>query len=60
MNMTNDNLDILSPRERKVLKMRFGEGKTLAEIAEQLCVTRERARQLEAKALRKLKQEACR
>ena len=60
MNMTNDNLDILSPRERKVLKMRFGEGKTLAEIAEQLCVTRERVRQLEAKALRKLKQEVCR
>lgn len=60
MNMTNDNLDILSPRERKVLKMRFGEGKTLAEIAERLCMTRERARQLEAKALRKLKQEVCR
>ena len=60
MNMTNDNLDILSPRERKVLKMRLGEGKTLTEIAEQLCVTRERARQLEAKALRKLKQEVCR
>lgn len=60
MNMTNDNLDILSPRERKVLKMRFGEGKTLAEIAEQLCVTRERVRQIEAKALRKLKQEVCR
>jgi RNA polymerase primary sigma factor len=60
MNMTNDNLDILSPRERNVLKMRLGEGKTLAEIAEQLCVTRERVRQLEAKALRKLKQEVCR
>ena len=59
MNMTNDNLDILSPRERKVLKMRFGEGMTLAEIAERLCVTRERVRQLEAKALRKLKQEVC-
>ena len=60
MNMANDNLDILSPRERKVLKMRLGEGKTLTEIAEQLCVTRERSRQLEAKALRKLKQEVCR
>ena len=58
--MNTEDYDILSPRERKVLQMRLGEGKTLAEIAEQLCVTRERARQLEAKALRKLKQEVCR
>ena len=58
--MNTEDYDILSPRERKVLQMRLGEGKTLAEIADRLCVTRERARQLEAKALRKLKQEVCR
>lgn len=49
---------ILSPRELQVIKMRFGldsEEKTLEEVGKFLQVTRERARQLEAKALRKLK-----
>ena len=55
--MNTEDYDILSPRERKVLQMRLGEGKTLAEIADRLCVTKERARQIEARALRKLKSE---
>ena len=49
----------LTPREERVLKMRFGIGKdtdhTLEEIDQQFSVTRERLRQIEAKALRKLK-----
>jgi RNA polymerase primary sigma factor len=52
-------LDILTPREAKVLCMRFGidtdTDYTLEEVGNQLDVTRERARQIEAKALRKLK-----
>lgn len=50
----------LSEREAKVLKMRFGLGNgnehTLEEVGQQFKVTRERIRQIEAKALRKLKQ----
>jgi RNA polymerase primary sigma factor len=52
-------LSTLSDREAKVLKMRFGlEGKnpmTLEEVGKEFGVTRERIRQIEAKALRKLK-----
>lgn len=52
-------LDKLSPRESKVLMMRFGIGMntdhTLEEIGKQFDVTRERIRQIEAKALRKLR-----
>lgn len=52
-------LDNLSPREAKVLMMRFGVGMntdhTLEEIGKQFDVTRERIRQIEAKALRKLR-----
>ena len=52
-------LDGLSPREAKVLRMRFGidmsSDHTLDEVGRQLDVTRERIRQIEAKALRKLK-----
>ncbi len=52
-------LDTLSPRESKVLKMRFGleDGKeyTLEEVGLEFDVTRERIRQIEAKALRKLR-----
>ena len=50
----------LNERETKILKMRFGlnNGRehTLEEVGEQFKVTRERIRQIEAKALRKLKQ----
>ena len=49
----------LTPREERVLRMRFGIGlntdHTLAEVGQQFSVTRERIRQIEAKALRKLK-----
>ena len=52
-------LDGLSPREAKVVRMRFGIGMssdhTLEEVGKQFDVTRERVRQIEAKALRKLK-----
>ena len=51
-------LDTLTPREKKVLQMRFGidDGKprTLEEVGKEFDVTRERIRQIEAKALRKL------
>ncbi len=49
----------LTPREERVLRMRFGSGMntdhTLEEVGQQFSVTRERIRQIEAKALRKLK-----
>jgi len=52
-------LDTLTPREAKVLRMRFGiemtSDHTLEEVGKQFDVTRERIRQIEAKALRKLK-----
>jgi len=52
-------LDTLSPREKKVLIMRFGledgKPKTLEEVGREFRVTRERIRQIEAKAIRKLK-----
>jgi RNA polymerase primary sigma factor len=54
-----DILDSLSERERKVLEMRFGlldgQGRTLEEVGQAFGVTRERIRQIEAKALRKLR-----
>jgi RNA polymerase primary sigma factor len=54
-----DILDSLSERERKVLEMRFGlvdgQGRTLEEVGQEFGVTRERIRQIEAKALRKLR-----
>ncbi len=56
---TRKVLGTLSPREEQVLKMRFGIGKggnhTLEEVGQDFEVTRERIRQIEAKALRKLK-----
>ncbi|MDM8521641.1 RNA polymerase sigma factor RpoD [Anaerolineales bacterium HSG6] len=52
-------LDSLSDRERRVLEMRFGlndgQGRTLEEVGVEFGVTRERIRQIEAKALRKLR-----
>jgi RNA polymerase primary sigma factor len=52
-------LALLSPREERVVRMRFGIGRsadyTLAEVGQQFSVSRERIRQIEAKALRKLK-----
>ncbi len=55
----HDVLETLSPRERKVLVMRFGledgKPKTLEEVGKEFRVTRERIRQIEAKAIRKLK-----
>ena len=52
-------LSTLTPREERVLRMRFGIGMTsdhtLEEVGQQFAVTRERIRQIEAKALRKLK-----
>ncbi len=52
-------LATLTPREEKVLRMRFGIGErgehTLEEVGREFSVTRERIRQIEAKALRKLR-----
>src|SRR6266446_2733827 len=56
---TTQVLACLTPREERILRMRFGIGMdsdhTLAEVGKQFSVTRERIRQIEAKALRKLK-----
>ena len=55
-----DVLDTLTPREEKVLRLRFGledgRSRTLEEVGKEFNVTRERIRQIEAKALRKLRQ----
>ena len=57
--VTADVLESLTPREAKVLRMRFGidmnTDHTLEEVGKQFDVTRERIRQIEAKALRKLR-----
>ena len=57
--VVKDILDSLTPREAKVLRMRFGiemsTDHTLEEVGKQFDVTRERIRQIEAKALRKLR-----
>lgn len=54
-----DVLDSLTQRERKVLSLRFGlqdgYSRTLEEVGKQFNVTRERIRQIEAKALRKMR-----
>jgi RNA polymerase primary sigma factor len=56
---TENVLKTLTPREEKVIKMRFGVGDgsehTLEEVGQNFAVTRERIRQIEAKALRKLR-----
>jgi RNA polymerase primary sigma factor len=55
----SDVLSSLSERERRVLELRFGLGdgysRTLEEVGKQFRVTRERIRQIEAKALRKMR-----
>ena len=55
----NEVLDTLTERERNVLRLRFGlddgRGRTLEEVGKEFNVTRERIRQIEAKALRKLR-----
>ena len=55
----DDVLDTLSPREMRVLELRFGlkdgRNRTLEEVGREFGVTRERIRQIEAKALRKLR-----
>ena len=57
---TTDLLAVLTPREERILRLRFGIGmkssQTLEEVGKQFSVTRERIRQLEARALRKLAQ----
>ena len=57
--MTEQVLNTLTPREERVIKMRFGleDGTehTLEEVGQNFAVTRERIRQIEAKALRKLR-----
>jgi len=58
VSVVEEKLDSLSPREAKMLRLRFGIGceeHTLEEVGKVLDVTRERARQIEAKALRHLK-----
>jgi len=62
-NITADILDSLPPREAKVLRIRFGIGMntdhTLKEVGKQFGLTRERIRQIEAKALSKLRNSPC-
>ena len=58
--ITDEVLATLSPREEKVIKLRYGIGTqgeehTLEEVGKDFDVTRERIRQIEAKALRKLR-----
>ena len=52
-------LDTLTPREKRVLELRYGledgRSRTLEEVGQEFNVTRERIRQIEAKALRKLR-----
>ena len=59
---TNKALQRLSPREERVLRMRYGLGacdeQTLEEVGQHFCVSRERIRQIEAKAMTKLRRQA--
>ena len=58
---TTRALASLNPREERIIRLRFGIGtgtdRTLAEVSQQFSVSRERIRQIEAKALRKLKRQ---
>ena len=55
----NSNREVLTDREKKVLELRFGlkdsVSRTLEEVGHEFKVTRERIRQIEAKALKRLK-----
>lgn len=55
----NEMLSIITPREKRVIELRFGtkdgQGRTLKEVSQEFNRTRERIRQIEAKALRKLR-----
>jgi len=57
--LVEDMLGMLTPREAKILRLRFGIGvpsdQTLAEVGDQFQITGNRVRQIEAKALRKLR-----
>ena len=59
----NKALEMLQPREKRVIEMRFGlagnQIYTLAEEGKQFGVTRERIRQIESKAIRKLRHPKC-
>ena len=61
--VVSEILEGLTPQEAKVLRMRYGIGMnnehTLDEVGKQFDLTRERIRQIEAKAIRKLKHESC-
>jgi len=60
---TESVLKTLTPREEQVIKMRFGVGdgseRTLEEVGQRLGVSRERIRQIEARALHKLRHPSC-
>jgi RNA polymerase primary sigma factor len=57
-------LDELTPREKRILQLRFGlkdgHARTLEEVGQEFAVTRERIRQIEAKAIRKLRRPSVR
>lgn len=54
-NITDKVLSALTPREERIIRMRLFQERTLEEVGKIFCVTRERIRQIEAKALRKLR-----
>lgn len=58
--LVTESLELLTNRELLVIKMRFWEDMTLEEVAEKLAVTRERVRQIEGKALRRLRERSVR
>ena len=58
--LINESIELLTTRERLVIKMRFWEEMTLAEVGEKLSVTGPRVRDIEGKALRKLRSHSVR
>lgn len=54
-NIINHNIDLLKPREKQIIAFRFFKDKTLEEVANIFSLSRDRVRQIEAKALRKLR-----